>query len=107
MTVKTRKCDDLRVTSVTAFCNGQNLEVLKARRQKCSKCYHNHVGMPVDFSNDVLGTLAPPRRSQILMVRGIHAQLLTARCAETLLARLGGFTRIHFEIANVAEKAGT
>ena len=27
------------------------------------------------FSNDVLGTLAPPRRSQILMVRGIEAQL--------------------------------
>ena len=36
-----------------------------------TECYCDHVGMPVDFSNDVLGTLAPPRRSQIPMVRGI------------------------------------
>jgi len=31
----------------------------------------SRVGMPVDFLNDVLGTFTPPRRSQILMVRGI------------------------------------
>ena len=43
-----------------------------------TECYCDHVGMPVDFSNDVLGTLAPPRRSQIPMVRGILEQAVVA-----------------------------